>query len=684
MNLTGTTLGQYRVVSHLGRGGMADVYKAYHEGLAVYRAIKVVRSELVTEGDFKARFSTEAKAVAKLRHPNIVQVQDFCAEDGRYYMVMEYVEGRNLKQCILGDGPIRPIEHAVHMIGQLASALYYAHQQGIIHRDIKPQNIIIDPKGDPVLTDFGIAKLTESNTQLTQTGMSIGTPAYMAPEQAMADRDVGPAADIYSLTVVLYEALTGKVPFEADTPLATMLKAMHDPLPLPKEVCGEISDSLQRVILKGMARKVEDRYATALEFKSALEAAVKNGDAMNTTVLLGEQRGSGDATAKLAAVSKGKSSWRPAVATLVLLLLVIGAAWFYDTKTEPDSMPGRSGTIVRDTTKKNSEVKTTAPSSDDASKQRAPASAATADAKIADAKIATAKTANEPADIAIKQPDSQKLKTLEVDSIKADTLFIGDEEKSTGGGADIAALQADPSIDDAPEDQPASTAMTTDAEPSKATPAEVASKPQTIPMLITGVLAVNESTGGTLERAGQKFVYSFDELAGESIYFDNKSDAGKQLTFVLTAPDGHTTIFNDHTDSGPWKLPQTGNYTLEVAAKSDAETAFEFVLWRLFPAVIDDGTLTLNRYTKNATKFPGQKVVYNFSASEGQRVYFDEQHVGEQLTDYRLIAPDRRTKVFDTNQDIGPLVLPQSGVYRLEVDPTKDNTVEFAFVLRKQ
>ena len=333
------------MVDHLGRGGMADVYKAYHDGLAVYRAIKVVRKELVTEGDFKARFSTEAKAVAKLRHPNIVQVQDFCAEGGQYYMVMEYVEGRNLKECVLQDGPIRPIERAAAMIGQLASALHYAHGQGIIHRDIKPQNIILDPNGDPVLTDFGIAKLTESNSQLTQTGMSIGTPAYMAPEQALGDRNVGPAADIYSLTVVLYEALTGKVPFDADTPLATMLKIMNDPLPLPKEVCGEISDSLQRVILKGMARKPEDRYATALEFKGALEAAVRAGDAQNTTVFLGNPAVDSAATAKLVANQERKSSFRP-VATLALMLLAAGAFWLY--KTNPDlCQPGSIDNLLQ-------------------------------------------------------------------------------------------------------------------------------------------------------------------------------------------------------------------------------------------------------------------------------------------------------------------------------------------------
>ncbi len=671
MSLTGTTLGQYRIVDHLGRGGMADVYKAYHDGLAVYRAIKVVRSELVTQGDFKARFSTEAKAVAKLRHPNIVQVQDFCAEDGQYYMVMEYVEGRNLKECVLQDGPIRPIERAANMIGQLASALHYAHSQGIIHRDIKPQNIIIDANGDPVLTDFGIAKLTEAHTQLTQTGMSIGTPAYMSPEQALGDRNVGPAADIYSLAVVLYEALTGKVPFDADTPLATMLKAMHDPLPLPREVCGEISESLQRVILKGMARKPEDRYATALEFKSALEAAIKAGDAMNTTVLLGDSSGNSESTAKLVVVSgKRKSRWNPAIAALLLLLLVGGAAWLYDSKpeTESNGLVERGGKIIRDKAKTDNKSK---PEPQPASAKKEPSPAVAAVGKK------SSKTA-------AGKPNKEQLQAIEVDSINADKLIVGDH--STATPATSAALLPESAAEKAVEDTATSITMAAPGteekmalpaeEPDQSTPAP--------PTLTTAVLNVNENTQGTIERSNHKFIYTFDEYAGENIYLDDQAGGNQPLTFQLLAPDGHTSIFTSNKDAGPFKLPQNGTYTLEVSANTNTRIDFDFVLWRLFPAVIDDGVLTLNRYTKNATKFPGQKVVYRFSASEGQRVYFDEQHIGKQLTDYRLTAPDRRTTVFDTNKDVGPLILPQSGTYRLEVDPTGDTTVEFAFVLRKQ
>ncbi len=678
MNLTGKTLGQYSIVGHLGRGGMADVYKAYHEGLAVYRAIKVVRRELVTEGDFKARFSTEAQAVAKLRHPNIVQVQDFCAEGGLYYMVMEYVEGKNLKQCVLKDGPIRPIERAANLIGQLASALHYAHSQGIVHRDIKPQNIILNANGDPVLTDFGIAKLTGSNAQLTQTGMSIGTPAYMAPEQAIGDRNVGPAADIYSLTVVLYEALTGKVPFDADTPLATMLKVMNDPLPLPREVCGEISESLQRVILKGMARKPEDRYATALEFKSCLEAALKTGHAMETTVFLGQPT-DGAATAQLGVGKKRRRSFfRPAIAVLALAALASGAYWVSDTRQPPLQRADQSEQIAANDIPDHKKTKTEA----------APSSKKTVAANY------KPNNDTEPTPSGAGTVERNKIDTLEVNTVKAGKLVVNTRtvdpnsltsETSAANTRKTGTHKiSDKPSDSATEDAPtlAMLAPTVKKIP-VASKAGQGSQTATAPMLITGRLAMNENTKGSVAQPGQKFRYTFEEFAGESIYLDEKHSGNGNLNYRLTGPDGRN-IFTDSNDSGPWQLPQSGTYTLEITPKTNSTVDFEFVLWRLFPAVIDDGQLTLNRYTKNATKFPGQKVIYQFAASEGQRVYFDEQHVGNQLTEYRLIAPDGRTTVFETDNDTGPLTLPQSGTYLLEIDPTEDNTVEFAFVLRKQ
>jgi tRNA A-37 threonylcarbamoyl transferase component Bud32/TolB-like protein/Tfp pilus assembly protein PilF len=270
----GARLGQYEIVEHLGRGGMADVYKAVHQGLSVHRAIKVIRPELVASEDFQARFQNEAHTVAELRHPNIVQVQDFGEQNGVFYMVMEYVEGRDLKQLRAGEGKMRPVERALEIVIQIAAALEYAHARNLVHRDIKPDNIMLNTDGVPILMDFGIAKLLNAESGITQKGFGIGTPAYIAPEQATALAEVGPAADIYSLSVVLYEMLTGTVPFAAETPMAVMLKAINEPLPLPRSLSPDISDGLQQVILKGTAKEPNDRFHSAHELRDALQAVL--------------------------------------------------------------------------------------------------------------------------------------------------------------------------------------------------------------------------------------------------------------------------------------------------------------------------------------------------------------------------------------------------------------------------
>ncbi len=252
-DLVGQTIGQYQIVQRLGQGGMADVYKAFHTGLAVYRALKVIRPEFVTQEGFKERFQREAQAVAALRHPNIVQMHDFGAQDNLYYMVMEFIEGHDLKSYLTQHGQVRPFNQVVKIIEQVASALGYAHGRGVVHRDIKPGNIMLTADGQAILTDFGIAKMLAAEDRMTQTGMGIGTPAYMAPEQARGLPDVGPPADVYSLGIVLYEMLTGRVPFSADTPLAVMLKVVSDPLPPPRDFSPDIPDVLQGVVLKATA-----------------------------------------------------------------------------------------------------------------------------------------------------------------------------------------------------------------------------------------------------------------------------------------------------------------------------------------------------------------------------------------------------------------------------------------------
>jgi tRNA A-37 threonylcarbamoyl transferase component Bud32 len=272
-DLIGQSLGPYTITERIGGGGMADVYKAFHTGLSVYRAVKVIRPELSGTEHFRVRFQKEARSVAALRHPNIVQMHDFGAHGDSYYMVMEFVEGQDLKKVLRTRGRLRPVKEAIDLVAQVANALEYAHERGLIHRDIKPENIMITESGQPILTDFGIAKLMIGGTQLTQTGASIGTPAYMAPEQALGAVEIGPSADIYALTIVLFELLTGRTPFEADTPVAAILKTISDPLPTPRGLAPDIGEALQGVIIKGAAKQATDRFASVGALRDALIAA---------------------------------------------------------------------------------------------------------------------------------------------------------------------------------------------------------------------------------------------------------------------------------------------------------------------------------------------------------------------------------------------------------------------------
>jgi tRNA A-37 threonylcarbamoyl transferase component Bud32 len=274
-DLVGQSIGPYTITGRLGSGGMADVYKAFHAGLSVHRALKIIRPELSLAEDFRVRFQKEARSVAALRHQNIVQVHDFGMHESSYYMVMEFIEGQDLKKILRAQGRIRPIRDAVELIVQVASALEYAHGQGLIHRDIKPENIMVTDSGQPILTDFGIAKLVTGGTKLTQTGSAIGTPAYMAPEQALGTAEIGPSADVYALTIVLFELLTGRTPFDADTPVAAILKTISDPLPMPQQIAPDIGDAIQGVIIKGTAKQPSERYPSISSLRAALVDALQ-------------------------------------------------------------------------------------------------------------------------------------------------------------------------------------------------------------------------------------------------------------------------------------------------------------------------------------------------------------------------------------------------------------------------
>lgn len=276
----GQMIGHYKVVSLLGKGGMATVYKGYQVEMDRFVAVKVLEHQFATDPEFIGRFRQEARLIARLEHPHILPVYDFGESDGLPYFAMRNLEAGTLSDR-LKAGPISLAE-VDRIFTQFADALAYAHEKGVIHRDVKPSNAMLDEKGNLFLTDFGIAKLVEGTTHLTAAGAITGTPAYMSPEQAMGEK-VGIQADIFSLGVVLYEMLTGSTPFTAETPLAIMLKMVNEPLPAPRSVNPQIHPALERVILKALSKDLGDRFGSMHEFLRAWKAALKEA-AQNKTV----------------------------------------------------------------------------------------------------------------------------------------------------------------------------------------------------------------------------------------------------------------------------------------------------------------------------------------------------------------------------------------------------------------
>ncbi|MBI5929270.1 MAG: protein kinase [Chloroflexi bacterium] len=271
-DLTGRTLGKYELVERLGRGGMADVYKAIQRGMERFVAVKVMHGHLAESEDFIVRFRREAQSVGNLRHPHIVQVIDFDVEGDVYYMVMEYIKGGTLKTYIQQKGAL-PVDEALRVTGHLSDALAYAHQNGMIHRDIKPANVMFTDNSytHPVLTDFGIARIL-GQSGITMSGAFIGTPAYMSPEAGRGTK-VDDRSDIYSMGIMLYEMVTGTVPYDADTPFAIVMKHINDPLPSPRRFNANLPNAVELVVLKALSKDPEDRYPTAGELGKAVQQA---------------------------------------------------------------------------------------------------------------------------------------------------------------------------------------------------------------------------------------------------------------------------------------------------------------------------------------------------------------------------------------------------------------------------
>jgi serine/threonine protein kinase len=268
--LIGTTLGHCVIEELLGQGGMARVYRGRQEQLDRYVAIKLLPPYYAADPAFVERFKLEARAMARLSHPHIVTVHDAGEDGGRLYIIMEYVGGGTLKERMETAMPLREV---TRIVAEVAGALSYAHSMGIVHRDVKPVNVLMDTNGRAVLSDFGIAKVLETSAALTHAGAGVGTPEYMSPEQCRGV-PVDARADIYALGVMLYEMLTGRTPFQADNYTALAHSHIYEPVPPPSRLNPRISPAVQAVILKALEKDPANRFQKATELANAFEAAV--------------------------------------------------------------------------------------------------------------------------------------------------------------------------------------------------------------------------------------------------------------------------------------------------------------------------------------------------------------------------------------------------------------------------
>jgi len=307
-DLTGKQFGHYQIVAPLGEGGMAAVYKAYQPSMERYVAVKVLPRHMSTSEEFVNRFRREAKLLAQLQHPHILPVFDYGEADGYPYIVMPLVNSGTLADLLKKRQLSLPEVRRIMM--QLGDALGYAHMRGMIHRDIKPSNVLIDERGNCLLTDFGLARMAESATKITSSGAVMGTPAYMSPEQG-AGTDIDHRSDIYSLGIILYEMVTGRVPYTAETPVAVVFKHIQDPLPSARKLNPNLPEAVELVLLKLLAKNPADRYQSAEDFVHAIQKAISDinvsDDQLATQVSPAPTRNSQPGLSQSTVVTRSKS-----------------------------------------------------------------------------------------------------------------------------------------------------------------------------------------------------------------------------------------------------------------------------------------------------------------------------------------------------------------------------------------
>ncbi len=274
----GAQVGAYQITEKIGSGGMATVFKARQPRLDRDVAIKVMHQNISQDTNFLARFEREARIVASLDHPNIVPIYDYDEHQGQPYLVMKYVKGYTLKDILRAE----PIETTdiLRVLTAVGSALEFAHKRGVLHRDIKPSNIIIDERGDAYLMDFGLARIAQSGESTMSADVMLGTPHYISPEQAQGNKDLDARTDVYSLGIVLYEMLTGRVPFVGDTSYAIIHAQITETPPPPRTINPTITPAVEAVVLKALSKSRDDRYSSPTELVNAFRDALAMGDAL--------------------------------------------------------------------------------------------------------------------------------------------------------------------------------------------------------------------------------------------------------------------------------------------------------------------------------------------------------------------------------------------------------------------